>query len=461
MLLVPLITVPYVARVLGTRGVGINDYTYAVVMIFLLFGQIGVLTYGNREIAYHRDDRMERSKVFWEIEILQAITISISYCFFMVFVHFVATGSRTFFLLQSIMIIAGIFDISWYFMGIEDFKKTVVRNTLVKLTTTVLTFLIVKTPEDVWKYILLMAVSQLLGNITFWPYLKKEVVFVKLSQLSIFRHFWPTFFLFIPTISIQIYLLVNRIMLGMMDPSGSTAVGIFSQSDKIIKLVLAIVTATGTVMLPHIANKFVNGDLKGIKDSLYRSFDFVTAISMPIMFGIIGVAKQFAPWFLGNGFKASGIVMIIESPVILLIAWSNVTGKQYLMPVDRVKDYTVSVTLGAAFNIVCNLAMIKVWGVNGTAFATVISELVVTVYQFKCISNEISVKKLVMNVWRYFIPAFVMSILVCLISTFWGMSIYKLIIIIFAGMITYLMGIMLTKAPIIGQAKDLFHKNLL
>lgn len=458
-LLVPLVTVPYVARVIGAYGVGVNDYTYAIVLFFLLFGQVGVLTYGNREIAYHRDNKFERSKIFWEIELLQIVTIALSYIAFLIFVYFFGGNSKIYLLLQSLMIIAGIFDISWYFMGMENFKKTVVRNTLVKLVTTVLTFVIVRNGNDIWKYVLLMAGSQLLGNMTFWPYLFKEIKLIKLSRLSIFRHFLPATLLFIPTITTQIYLLVNRIMLGAMDPTGSIAVGIFSQSDKIIKLVLAIVTATGTVMLPHIANKFVHGDMAGKKKSLYNSFDFVTAISVPIMFGIIGIAKQFAPWFLGNEFKSSGIVMIIESPVILLIAWSNVTGKQFLMPVNRVKDYTMSVSLGAIINIICNFVLIKLWGVNGASIATVISELFVTGYQFKCVHREINLKEVLWNTWRYILPAFGMSIVVHYLCLQWGISIFKLCIEILIGMLIYIIGILMTKAPILGQVKDFITSN--
>lgn len=299
-LIAPLITVPYVSRILGAQGVGVNDYTNAVVTFFLLFGQIGVLTYGNREIAYHRDNKYERSKIFWEISLMQIVTVGLSYLAFSVFVWKFSESYRWFFLAQSLLIIAGAFDISWYFMGMEDFQKTVTRNMLVKLISIGLIFTLVKDQNDIWKYILILSSSQLLGNLTLWPYLIKNIQRVKLSRLRPFSHFNPALLLFIPTVTTQVYLVVNRIMLRFMDPTSTVAVGLFSQSDKIIKLILAIVTATGTVMLPHIAHKFAAGDVRGIRQSLYNSFDFVTSLSVPMMFGIAAVAEKFAPWFLGS-----------------------------------------------------------------------------------------------------------------------------------------------------------------
>lgn len=450
-LLAPLITVPYVSRVLGAQGVGINDYTNAAVTFFLLFGQIGVLTYGNREIAYHRDNKQERSKIFWEISCMQIMTVSMAYLAFMVFVWNFSESYHWFFLVQSLLIIAGAFDISWYFMGMEDFRKTVTRNMLVKLISIALIFTFVKTTSDVWKYILILSSSQLIGNITLWPYLFRSIQFVKFSILRPFSHFGPALLLFIPTITTQVYLVVNRIMLRFMDPTSTVAVGLFSQSDKIIKLVLAIVTATGTVMLPHIAHKFAAGDVRGIRQSLYNSFDFVTAISVPMMFGVAAIAQKFAPWFLGGQFTESGKIMMIEAPVIIFIAWSNVTGTQYLMPVNRVKEYTISVTIGAVVNIICNLFLIEVYGAKGAALASSISEFTVAAFQIFFIKTTIKRRKLFGSTWKYLISGVVMFVIVYRLNQMMHMNVTNLIIQVIIGAVVYLVGLIFTTAPILHQ----------
>lgn len=455
-LIAPLVTVPYVARVLGAQGVGINSYTNSWITFFLLLGQMGIALYGNREVAYHRDNKAERSKIFWEIEILQALTITFAYIVFLVFLFQFSHAYRHYFLIQSLFIIAGGLDVSWYFMGMEDFKKTVLRNTVIKIVSITLVFTLVKNSNDLGKYIFLLGASQIVGNLTLWPYLRDSVGFTEFLKLRPFNHFYPALLLFIPTITTQVYLVVNRIMLGRFD--STAAAGQFDYADKITKLVLAIVTATGSVMLPHIAHKFADGDVRGIRQSLYNSFDFVTALSVPMMFGLAAISSGFAPWFLGSEFTPTAKIMFIESPVIVLIAWSNVTGTQYLMPVNRVKEFTASVTVGAVINVICNLFLIEVFGANGAALATVISEFVVTALQIFFIRNTIRRRQLFRFTWKYLLSGIVMFVVVYRINAIMHMNVTNLIIQIIIGALVYSVCIVLTNAPIIAQARKFIHK---
>lgn len=455
-MLAPLITVPYISRNLGAHASGINSYTNAWVTFFYLMGQMGVTLYGNREIAYHRDDIDARSLTFWSIELLQILTVSSSLIVYLVAVIFFSTTFQRYFLLQSLWIIAAGVDISWYFMGLEDFKKTVVRNTIVKLISIAAIFIFVRRPSDLWKYILLLGVAQLGGSLTLWPYLRGSIHGVKLRNLHPLKHFYPAFLLFIPTITTQVYVVVNRLMLGRMSTQAAT--GQFDYGDKIVKLVLAIVTATGTVMLPHVANKFSKGDIKGVRQSLYNSFDFVTALAVPMMFGLMAISKKFAPWFLGSEYVPTGMLMFIESPIILFIAWSNVTGTQYLMPVNRVHEYTASVTAGAISNIVFNLFLIQRFGANGAALATVLSELLVTAVQLMFIRNTIRRRQLFSSVWKYLVAGFVMFVVVYRFNQMMRMSIPNLLVQVVIGALVYCTGVFLLRAPIIKQARQLLKR---
>lgn len=455
-MLAPLITVPYISRNLGAHASGINSYTNAWVTFFYLMGQMGVTLYGNREIAYHRDNIKMRSQTFWSIELLQIMTVSLSLLIYLFAVFFFSTTFQKYFLLQSLWIIAAGLDISWYFMGLEDFKKTVVRNTIVKLISIVAIFIFVRRPSDLWKYILLLGIAQLGGSATLWPYLKGSVHWVKLRDLHPFKHFYPAFLLFIPTITTQVYMVVNRLMLGRMSTQAAT--GQFDYGDKIVKLVLAIVTATGTVMLPHVANKFSKGDVKGVRESLYNSFDFVTALAVPMMFGLMAISKTFAPWFLGSEYVPTGKLMFIESPIILFIAWSNVTGTQYLMPVNRVHEYTASVSVGAVSNIIFNLFLIRSFGVDGAAMSTVLSEFLVSAIQLFFVRTTISRRTLFKSVWKYLLSGLVMFIVVFRFNGIMKMSIPNLIVQVLIGMVVYAAGVFLLKAPIVRQAQKILKK---
>lgn len=457
-LLIPLITVPYISRVLGAHDVGINEYTNSWVTFFYLMGQMGITLYGNREVAYHRDDLYERSRTFWGVEALQLLTVSASLIAYLAAVFLFSTTFKQYFLLQGIWIVATGLDVSWYFMGLENFKVTVVRNTFVRLISIVLIFTIIKDTNDLGKYIAILGGTQLVGNLTLWPYLKDNVVWVKVSKWHPFQHFYPALLLFIPTITTQVYLVLNRLMLGRM--STQVALGNFGQADKIVKFVLAIVTATGTVMLPHVANKFAKGDVKGVRNSLYSSFNFVSAISVPMMFGLMAISARFAPWFLGSDFELAGRIMFLESPIIVLIAWSNVTGTQYLMPVNRVKEYTTSVTVGAVSNIVFNLFLIEGWGANGAAVATVLSEFLVSATQIAMIRGTIKRRKLFREQWKYFLCGFLMYLVVNRICLVINMTVANLCLEVVVGMIVYFLGLLLTKASIIGEAQKLLNNKV-
>lgn len=456
-MIIPLITVPYISRVLGAHNVGINEYTNSWVTFFYLMGQMGITLYGNREVAYHRDDIFKRSQTFWGIEALQLLTVSIALVAYLSSVLLFSTTFRNYFLLQAVWIVATGVDISWYFMGLEEFRITVVRNTLVKIASLILIFVIVKTSNDLGKYILILGVSQLVGNLTLWPYLRGNIVWVSLHNWHPFKHFYPALLLFIPTITTQVYLVLNRLMLGRM--STQSDLGNFGQADKIVKFVLAVVTATGTVMLPHVANKFAKGDIKGVRNSLYSSFSFVSAISIPMMFGLMAIAKKFGPWFLGNQFVLSGSIMFLESPIIVLIAWSNVTGTQYLMPINRVKEFTTSVTIGAVSNVIFNFILIGKWGANGAALATVGSEFLVTASQLVMIRKTISRRKMFAEQWKYILSGLVMFLVVNRICEFINMTIGNLVLEVMTGVFIYFIGLLLMKASIVKQGISLIKKK--
>ncbi|MBU5284067.1 flippase [Limosilactobacillus reuteri] len=457
LLLVPLITVPYISRVLGPELVGINSYTNSWMTFFMLVGQMGIALYGNREVAYHRENPIERSKIFWGIELLQVITITCALIAYLGAVLLFSTTFKEYFLLQSFWIIAAGVDVSWYFMGVENFQRIVFRNMLVKLASVALIFLVVKGNNDLGKYIALLGLSNLVGNLTLWPYLKDEIKWVPISTWHPFRHFYPALLLFVPTITTQVYLVVNRLMLGRM--STQSQLGQFQYTDQIIKVILAVVTASGQVMLPHIANKFSKGDVKGIRDSLYNSFDFITAIAIPMMFGIMAIAKQFAPWFLGKQFNDAGILMMIEAPVILFIGWSNVTGTQYLMPINRTKEYTVSVTVGAVINVIANLFLIALWGARGATLATDISEFAVAAVQLVYIRQTISRRKLFGQMWKYLLSGGIMFIITYRLAMIMSMTIPNLAIEVIIGAVIYIIGIFILRAPVINQAMALINSR--
>lgn len=415
-LILPFITAPYIGRVLKPVGVGINSYTNSLIQWFVLLAGIGIGYYGNREIAYVRNDKEKMSRSFWEIQILKFVMTIVAFFVFTLFLQ-VYRKYYGYMLLQSLNIVAAAIDISWFYMGIEDFKRTVLRNTIVKFASLIAIFTFVKDANDVGLYIVILAMSLVLGNLTLWPHLRKVLVKVSFKSLNPWRHFMPTVSMFVPQIATQIYLILNKNMLGAI--SGSTSSGFYNQSDTLVKMILAIVTATGTVMLPHVSHAFAEGNNKKVKELLYNSFDFVSLVSIAMTFGLMGVGRYLGTMFYGPGFGPVGPAMMVEALIIVFIGWSNVIGTQYLLPTDQVKQFTISVTVGAVVNIILNVPFIYLFGLMGAIWATVISEFAVTAYQLWVVRKQLELKKLFVNFWKYLIAGIVMFIPVYWLEILW------------------------------------------
>lgn len=464
-LILPLLTIPYISRVIGSNGVGINAYTNSIIQYFILFGTIGVSLYGNRAIAYVRDDEDRLSNTFWSIAILQILTSFIAYLCFIVFLYFV--GNYQFiFLIQSIFLLAAMIDISWLYMGLEEFKKVVTRNLFIKVIGVICTFIFVKSSDDLWKYILVLSLTQFFGQLTLWYYIPKSIKKIRVKRLDIKKHLLPAISLFIPQISIQIYVVLNKTMLGYL--SNTSEVGYFDNSDKIVKMVLSIVTAMGIVMLPRVANTFSKGDIRKVNEYLYSSFEFSSYLAFPLMFGLMGIADILTPWFFGPGFNKTGEIIFVISPIILFIAWSNVLGQQYLMPIGKVRGFTISVTIGAIINFIFNLWLIPNFQSIGTAFATLIAEISVTIVQLMLIRKHINYKRLFFSTWKYLISGFIMYGVVKYVGSILGNGFLNTLILVMLGVLIYLFLLILFKSDLnqklilkgIHSYKNLFKRSI-
>ncbi|MDE3295328.1 oligosaccharide flippase family protein [Lacticaseibacillus rhamnosus] len=446
-LIVPLVTVPYINRVLGPTGVGINAFTNSIVQYFILFGSLGINLYGNRGTAYRRDDKVALTKYFWEVTVLRFISVGIAVIAYLVFI-FSVDKFRVFYLAQGLMLVGAAFDISWFFQGLENFRVTVIRNVLVRIASLVLIFLLVHKSSDTALYILIMAGSQLLGNLTFWPSLRANLThFPHMSTLHVWQHAKPAFFLLIPQLAIQIYVQLNKTMLGVLQ--GVTASGFYESSDKIIKMLLALVTATGTVLLPHVAHYFASGNHDAVKRSLTVSMHVILVLAFPLAFGIAAVSTSFTYYFFSTKFMPVAPLMAVEAIVVIPISIASAIGVQYLLPTDQVKPYTVSVILGSLVNIVVNVPLILWMGTMGAVIGTILSESVVTLYQVYAIKDQVLLKDLFSESWKYFLSALVMFVIVKGLEMTWPTSIPILALEVLIGMVVYLAILLLSRPSVL------------
>ncbi|MGF2618134.1 flippase [Rossellomorea vietnamensis] len=444
-MVLPLVTLPYVSRILGAEGVGIYSYTYSITQYFIILGTVGLTLYGNRQIAYTRDDQEKMSRTFWSIFLLRIITTGLATLIY-ASIFWNSENYNIVFMLQTVLIIAAMLDISWLYLGREDFKKTVLVNLSVKIVGVILIFILVRDSNDLYLYIIINVLMLLLASLSLWYYLPSTVKMVKPKISDISEHITPALQLFVPQIAIQVYVLLDKTMIGVL--SNVEQVGFYAQSEKLIKAGLALVTALGTVMMPRMSNIFANGDTKTMIKYLNISLKAVAFIAVPMSVGLASLSSEFVPWFLGTEFEPAIILMVVLSPILFFIAMSNVMGTQFLLPSNRTKEFTISVTIGAVVNLTMNFILIPEFGALGACIATIIAEISVTSIQYYYLRNELRLKDFYLGFSKYLIAALFMFIIIKPLGLLMGVGISTTITQFILGVSIYWLVLTLLKEEI-------------
>ena len=437
-LILPLITVPYVSRKLGADGIGIYSYTYSIVHYFMLMAMLGINNYGNRTIAKVRDNKEELSKEFFSIYAFQLIMSSLMLICYAIYVILFSNEYKLIAFIQIMYIMSSMFDINWFFFGIEKFKLTITRNTLIKILSLILIFLFVKTPDDVWIYTLILAGSTLFSNLVLFTFLFKYVKYVRINKKQIFNHLKPNLVLFLPVIAVSIYKIMDKIMLGSL--SNVTEVGYYENSEKIIQVPVAIISALGTIMLPRVSNMIHNQKESEVKLLISKTMPFVMFMTFPMILGLVSISSDFSLIFFGTGFEKSGIIIKYLAVTILFLAWGNVIRTQYLIPKERDKEYVISAFIGAIINFIVNCIFIPTYGAIGACIGTILAEFFVMFYQSWVIRNELPLKSYIVDSIRFLIKASIMFIIITFIGEYIKMNtLYKMILQISVGIIIYVL----------------------
>lgn len=435
-LIIPFITLPYISRILGTEGIGIYSYTYSIAYYFMIGAMLGLNKYGNRAIAKVRDNKKELSKTFKEIYGMQIIVSILMIIFYYVYLLLFNNNYLTIAVVQSLYVLSCLFDINWFFFGIEEFKLTVKRNTIIKILALIMVFLFVKQKKDVWIYCIILSGTTLLSQMALWPFLKRYVNFKeKITWNEIKSHFKPNLKMFLPVIAVAIYGMMDKTMLGIL--SGVSEVGIYENAQKIYNIPLLIITALGTVMLPKMSNLLANKREEEIKKLVEKSMEFVCFLAFPMMIGLMIVSKDFTISFYGEEFYSSGNVLKILCMAIPIFAWGDVIRTQYLIPKERDNSYIISAYLGAIANLIINLIFIPLYGAIGACIGTIIAETIVTFYQSYVVKKELPLKKYLTNILPYLLKSLVMGIIILLLGQFITKEVLKIIFQVVVGGFVY------------------------
>ena len=412
-IITPLITAPYISRVLGTNSVGIYSYTSSLQLYFSIFAALGTATYGCREISINRNNKKNRSKIFWEIELLTIFTSIICIIFYLLLISF--SGNYAIYLLVlGIKLINTMLDISWFYIGIEELKYIVYKNIIFKIIGIILLFILIKSPDDLMLYIIIMCGTTLLGTISMWFYIPKFISKVDFHKLNVFQHFKHTLVYFIPTIATTIYTNIDKTLIGLITKDMNES-AYYEQTTKVLELAKSITfISLNSLLTSRMAFLFSEQNYVEMQEKIKLSINYILMIGIAISFGIIGVSDRLVPMFFGDGFDKVILLLKIFIFVIVITGFSNCLETQYYTPAGRRKDSAKFIILGSFINVILNIILIPFFSSIGAIISSIIAESFIFYLYIKNCNHFVrysyifksSIKKIVAGLWMLFIILF-------------------------------------------------------
>ena len=450
LIILPIITAPYVARVLGPDQSGIYDYTNSIQTYFAMFAALGTASYGAREIARVRNDIAMRSKLFWEIELMTVMTSTVCIIVWFIFIAF-TPQYKVIYLVLTMGLFSTMFDISWFFAGMEQFKYTVTKNAACKLIGVVLMFLFVKKQEDLLLYIIIITASTMIGNLSMWLYVPRFTQKVDFKTLKFGRHFRETLIYFIPSIATSVYTVLDRTLIGVITKNKAEN-GFYHYTMQIVNMMKALTFSSLNMVLgSRIAYLFAEEKYDEIKVRIRDSINYILFMGIGICFGLSGVAKRFVPVFLGPGYDRVIIMLMLMSPIVVIIGVSNCLGSQYYTPSGNRKLSAKFIIIGALVNLVLNLILIpRYWGYGAIA-ASLIAEMVITVLYLKFCKGYLTVDTIVREGSRKLAAGVAMFAVIRIIDRFIASDIIALLIEVAVGFSVYCIMIVLLRDTFITE----------
>lgn len=441
---VPVVCAPFIARRLGVENVGIYSFLNSIAAFFMLFASLGTSSYGMREIARTRDNKHKRSIIFWEIEIVSVITSLVTLAAW--FIMLIFTDKYTaFFLVLSINIISVAIDINWFFNGLEEFLAVTQINVIVRIFSVVSLLIFVRDKSDLLIYFIIMSLTELLCNGMMFVSAHRFLERVKLSELSIKKHFKETFIYFVPSIATSMYSVLDKTFLGFFNEN-KTENGYYEQAENIINIAKGLAfNAINTVYGARVSYLFANEEYEKIKKNIYNSVNLVMIVGFGCMFGLLGTAKELVPIYLGEGYDGVVDLLYILSPIIIIIGISNCLGNQYYSPAGKRRESARYILIGACINVVLNLLLIPFLASRGASIASIMAEIIITIlYLYN--SNEFFESLVIFKcAVKKILAGIIMFVIIIKLNVFENRDIFNLIIKIVVGILIYFASLILLR----------------
>ncbi|APX71958.1 oligosaccharide flippase family protein [Companilactobacillus allii] len=401
LVILPLATVPIISKALGPSGIGIYNYVSSIVAYFVLVAGLGLSNYGVREIAVVRDNRYERSKMFWELQFFNLFFSGFTFIVYIIFSFF--SSNSTLYIIQSLTIIGTIFDISWFFGGVEDFKLITIRNFIIKLASFLAIVLLIHSKSDLYIYFLIQSVSNLLSEMSLWVSIKKYIDWVPVTAREVYSHLKNALEFFIAKVAMTLYQNLTKTILGIM--TSMSVVGYYSNSLTLVILSGSIINALNTVMIPRMSN-LMNKKEDTIK-ILEKTIHFQLFVTIMTSFAIISISNSLVPWFFGVKFLEIRKIIPLLTPMLVFQSLQMSIAAQYLIPMNKMKGYNISVLFGAIASIISNIILIPVFQIYGAVVGITIGYMVICFLRISELVKTTNFRFNLISIFKYTISGII------------------------------------------------------
>ena len=452
LVILPIITIPLVSRVLGPGGVGTWNFMQSIMNYFLLISGLGLANYGVREIALATGNKKKLSEKFWELTFFNMFFCLITIIIYFIFILFLS--DIKFFVIQSFILFGAFFDISWFFSGLEDFKKITLISIFCKLVGFFSILIFVKTESDLSTYIFIQSITIFLSQLSMWLFLRDKIFFIVPKTGDIFKHFGQSMRFFIAKLSSTIYMNMTKTILGILGTMSN--VGFYSNALSLITLSGSLITALNTVLIPRMSNLFDKDNEEKIILKLEMSLTFQLLLTIPMMFGLVLISDNLVSWFFGNKFAGIEKIIKILSPFVVFQSLQSGIAAQYLIPKNDMNSYNKTVLISAVISLISNIAFIPLLGIYGAVLSTLIGQSTLCFVRLYVLMKETRFKFNYYDVVKFFLASTIMYYFVKILTKNFSPTIFTTFIQIILAVLLYFILIFLLKTNIVKLIKNEF-----
>ncbi|MDR3190073.1 MAG: polysaccharide biosynthesis C-terminal domain-containing protein [Lactobacillaceae bacterium] len=461
-IIIPLVPLTYLARVLGANGLGIQAWSLAFVEVLAIILLSPANLLGEWKLVNQRDDQSTVINIFWNV---MALRVGLAFIAVLAFFGLMALLQPNTWIIQEYthelylaawLILGAFLDISWLYQGIGQQTQAVLQSSFSKIFMFLFILIIVKTPNDVDAYILMVALVQIFGNSLLWLRLPKFLLTT--PKLALGTYIKPLLAMTMSIVGFHLFTVLGRLMMPLFALNMESWVGYYDSALKLLSVGIVIVIAIGITMLPRFYQKFENGRFADIETHLRNSLENVSAFGSALMFGTIAIATPFIKWFMGAGYLPVAKLMIGLAPLILLLGWTTVIGGQFLRVAGRMRLVNVTMLAGLVINVGLNFTLIPEFAAYGAVMSLVAAQTGIFVLQLIFARDIISIKMLIEVSWKYLVAGVLMLVVVDVVKIFSGPYPTFTVLEITVGMIVYAAAVFAMRSRLVTETKQVIRE---